>query len=114
VRISDGVIAAFKGWMQRYTTPVCPKAVDLLQNAVGTSLRQPGWMDTVFREFGRKGCEHFAEIINECGRCLDQARIARHLKAAIRGDPAADAEAAAAEWLRMHPEKEGAPLATGT
>jgi hypothetical protein len=112
VRISDGVITAIKGWMKRYTTPVCPKAVDLLQNAVGTSLRQPGWMDTVFREIGRKGCEHFAEIINECGRCLDQSRITRDVKAALEDDPAADIQALASQWLREHPEKEGAPLAT--
>ena len=111
VRISDGVITAIKGWMKRYTTPVCPKAVDLLQNAVGMSLRKPGWMDTVFREIGRKGCEHFAEIINECGRCLDQARITRDVKEALADDPSADIRAAAGRWLREHLEKEGLPLA---
>lgn len=69
-------------------------------------------MDTVFREIGRKGCEHFAEIINECGRCLDQARLTRHLKAALEDDPSADLDAVAVAWLRAHAEKEGAPLAS--
>jgi hypothetical protein len=77
VRIADGRILAIKGWMKRYTTPVCPRAVDKLQDAVGISLREEGWMSLVMREVGRKGCEHFAEIICECGRCLDQARMSR-------------------------------------
>jgi len=110
VRISDGVITAIKGWMQRYTTPVCPKAVELLQNAVGMSLREKGWMDTVFREVGRKGCEHFAEIVNECGRCLDQARLTRAMKQALKEDPAADLAALAGQWRREHPEWESTPV----
>lgn len=110
VRISDGVITAIQGWMKRYTTPVCPKAIDLLQNAVGMSLREKGWMDTVFREVGRKGCEHFAEIVNECGRCLDQARLTRALKEAIKEDPAADLATLAATWRREHPEWESTPV----
>jgi len=111
VRISDGVITAIKGWMKRYTTPVCPKAVDLLQNAVGMSLREKGWMDTVFREVGRKGCEHFAEIVNECGRCLDQARMAKDMKALCKEDPSADVGIEADKWLREHSERAGTPLA---
>jgi len=62
VRIADGRILAIQGWMKRYTTPVCPRAVDRLQDAVGISLRDPSWMPLVMREIGRKGCEHFAEI----------------------------------------------------
>ena len=111
VRISDGVITAIKGWMKRYTTPVCPKAVDLLQNAVGMSLREKGWMDKVFREVGRKGCEHFAEIVSECGRCLDQARMTRDTKTLCRNDPGGDLTAETEKWLRDHPERVGAPLA---
>ena len=76
IRILDGVIMAIRGWMKRYTTPVCPKAVDVLQRAVGMSLREEGWISRVQREIGRPGCQHFAEILVECGRCLDVARMA--------------------------------------
>ncbi len=110
VRISDGVIIAIRGWMKRYTTPVCPQAVGLLQNAVGISLREKGWMDRVFREVGRKGCEHFAELINECGRCLDQARLTRELKRSFREDPSVNVPGTAGEWLQNHPEREGSSL----
>jgi hypothetical protein len=110
VRIADGRILAIKGWMKRYTTPVCPRAVDKLQDAVGISLREEGWMSLVMREVGRKGCEHFAEIICECGRCLDQARMSRELAAALKADPAADPTALAGQWTASHPERPGATL----
>ena len=80
VRLPEGMIVAIRGEMKRYSTPVCPRAVEVLQNAVGISLREEGWVSRVNREIGRKGCSHFAEILIECGRCLDQARIARALE----------------------------------
>ena len=43
VRIVDGEILAMKGLMKRYTNPVCPAAVPVLQSAVGISLREEGW-----------------------------------------------------------------------
>ena len=60
VRIADGEILAIQGSMKRYTNPVCPAAVPVLQTAVGISLREEGWDHRVMREIGRKGCEHFA------------------------------------------------------
>src|SRR3989304_2899071 len=42
IRIPDGVITAIRGWMKRYTTPICPKAVDGLQGAAGGSLGVEG------------------------------------------------------------------------
>jgi hypothetical protein len=110
VRIADGRILAIQGWMKRYTTPVCPRAVDRLQDAVGISLRDPSWMPLVMREIGRKGCEHFAEIICECGRCLDQARMSRDLAAALKADPSADLAGLAKQWTASHPERPGATL----
>ncbi len=110
VRIADGVILAVKGWMKRYTTPVCPQAVDRLQSAVGMSLRAEGWMQAVMRDIGRNGCEHFAEIITECGRCLDPARMTRALAEGLKTDPGADLGALAAAWLADHPEAPGTPL----
>jgi len=90
VRIDDGEILKIEGNMKRYTNFVCPQAVPVLQTAVGLSLREEGWDRTVMREIGRKGCEHFAEIVIECGRCLNQALLSRDLYTALKEDPALD------------------------
>jgi hypothetical protein len=104
VRVSDGRILAIQGSMKRYTNPVCPRAVPVLQRAVGISLREEGWDGRVMREIGRQGCEHFAEIIIECGRCLDQARMARDLHEALANDPGLDQAQFVAAWAAEHPE----------
>jgi hypothetical protein len=77
VGIADGRILKIQGRMKRYTTPVCPKAVAFLQKAVGISLREEDWISKMNREVGQQGCQHFAEILIECGRCLDSALMAR-------------------------------------
>lgn len=73
VGLSDGVIRAVEGRMKRFTTPICPKAEKVVQNAVGISLKQPDWVSRVNREIARKGCQHLAELILECGRSLGAA-----------------------------------------
>ncbi len=98
VRITDGEILKVKGEMKRFTNDVCPQAVPVLQTAVGLSLREEGWDTTVMRQVGRKGCEHFAEIIIECGRCLDQAVKSRDLNVAISQDPELDQKAFLESW----------------
>jgi len=90
VRIETGEILSIRGNMKRYTTFVCPQAVPVLQTAVGISLRDEGWDGRIMKEIGRKGCEHFAEIIIECGRCLDQALASRALWNALHSDPGLD------------------------
>lgn len=104
VRISDGEILAVEGIMKRYTNFVCPAAVPVLQTAVGMSLREEGWDRRVMKEIGRKGCEHFAEIIIECGHCLDQARISRALWKAVQIDPNLDQAQFVQNWIDAHPE----------
>jgi hypothetical protein len=104
VRIADGEILAIEGLMKRYTNPVCPAAVPVLQSAVGVSLREEGWDRRVMREIGRNGCEHFAEIIIECGRCLDQARLSREMWAASQNDPTLNQEQFVEAWAAEHPE----------
>ena len=111
VRIPDGRILAIQGWMKRYTNPICPKAVDVLQQAVGMHLREENWEQKVMRAIGRKGCQHFAEIIIECGRCLDQARMAKDLEETLKVDPTLDQEAFSAKWTKERPEITGACLA---
>jgi hypothetical protein len=108
VRIADGEILAIHGLMKRYTNPVCPTAVPVLQTAVGISLREEGWDHRVMREIGRKGCEHFAEIIIECGRCFDWAQLSKHMSEALQSDPGLDQEQFVETWAREHPEIEAA------
>ena len=87
VRIDDGTILQIQGEMKRYTNFVCPQAISVLPKAVGLSLREAEWDRKVMREIGRKGCEHLAEIIIECGRCLDPAVLSRDLARAIKENP---------------------------
>lgn len=111
VEVPSGVIRSIQGWMKRYTNPVCPKAVDALQVAVGRSLREEGWISWVNREIGRNGCQHFAEILVECGRCLDPARLADALRAEMKKDPSCDASQQARSWVQVHPEAAGRCMA---
>jgi len=90
VRIETGEILSINGNMKRYTTFVCPEAVPILQTAVGVSLREEGWDRRIMKEIGRKGCEHFAEIIIECGRCLDQVLASRALRNKLGENPDLD------------------------
>jgi len=92
VDIKDGTIRKVDGTMKRYTNFVCSQAVSVLQTAVGLSLRESGWDKQVMRDIGRKGCEHLAEIIIECGRCLDSAILSRDLSMALKSDPSLNQE----------------------
>ena len=104
VRIADGQIVAIEGLMKRYTNFVCPQALPVLQSAVGLSLREEGWDRRVMKEIGRQGCEHFAEIIIECGRCFDQAQLAAALWDAQTKDPNLDQKQFMDAWIDKHPE----------
>jgi len=106
VRIADGEILAINGIMKRYTNFVCPEAIPVLQTAVGISLREEGWDRRVMREIGRKGCEHFAEIVIECGRCLDQARMSNDLSEALERDPSLGQEQFLQAWIEKHPDSQ--------
>ncbi len=111
IRLPEGIISGIQGWMKRYTTPVCPRAVEVLQNAVGMSLREEGWISRMNREIGRKGCSHFAEILIECGRCLDQARITHALEEAFRINPSVSPAQITRSWVESHPEVRSSCLA---
>ncbi len=97
--------------MKRFTTPVCPKAVNVLQKAVGMSFREPGWISRVNREIGRPGCQHFAEILVECGRCLDSARMSHDLGETLKAQPSSFPQEIARSWISRHPEAQGLCLA---
>jgi hypothetical protein len=99
VRISDGQILAIQGLMKRYTNFVCPEAIPVLQNAVGMSLQEKGWDRRIMKEIGRQGCEHFAEIIIECGHSFDQARLSKALWQALETNPELDQLEFMENWL---------------
>jgi hypothetical protein len=99
VRISDGEILAIEGLMKRYTNFVCPEAIPVLQNAVGMSLQEEDWERRIMKEIGRRGCEHFAEIIIECGRSFDQARLSKALWQALEKNPDLDQSEFMENWL---------------
>jgi hypothetical protein len=103
VRLSDGEIMAIEGLMKRYTNFVCPEAAPVLQNAVGMSLREEGWDRRIMKEIGRRGCEHFAEIIIECGRSLDQACLSKAMWQALETDPELDQAAFMENWIDQQP-----------
>ena len=103
VRLSDGEILAIEGLMKHYTNFVCPEALPVLQTAVGMSLREADWDRRIMKEIGRQGCEHFAEIIIECGRSLDQSRLSKAMWQAIEKDPDLDQQEFMEKWIEEHP-----------
>ncbi len=107
VGIGDGRILKIKGEMKRYTTPVCPRAAEFLQKAVGISLREENWISKVNREVGQKGCQHFAEILIECGRCLDSVLLTRAIGEAQKDSADVSPHGVARAWVETHPEVQG-------
>jgi hypothetical protein len=79
--------------------------VPVLQSAVGISLREDGWDRRVMKEIGRLGCEHFAEIIIECGRCFEQAQLTAAMWDAQTADPALDQEQFMETWMEKQGDK---------
>lgn len=62
----EHMITAISGRMKRYTTPECPKATAVLQEAVGMRVDEPGIASRINKVIGRRGCRHYAELILEC------------------------------------------------
>jgi predicted metal-dependent phosphoesterase TrpH len=78
IGLSDMVIRDIKGRFKRWTTPECPKAIAVLQDAVGFFLLTDGFEQKVQKEIGRKGCRHFASLLVEC--CLTAEKAAGLIK----------------------------------
>jgi hypothetical protein len=67
-------ITKINGRMKRYTTPECPRADEILQNAVGMRI-EPGLTDMVKKQIGRAGCRHYATLLLECCYAVISASI---------------------------------------
>ena len=62
VKLPDFEIVNIEGKWNRYTSPECPKAVAILQRAVGWRIFEEGFRRKVNRIVWREGCEHFANL----------------------------------------------------
>ena len=67
-------ITRISGKMRRFTTPECPRADEVLQQAVGMRI-EPGLREKVKRQIGRAGCRHYATLLNECCDALLSASV---------------------------------------
>ncbi len=65
VRISDLQIIAINGKWNRWTTPECHRAENLLKEAVGFRV-EDGFTEKIHKIIGRKSCRHFANLLIEC------------------------------------------------
>jgi predicted metal-dependent phosphoesterase TrpH len=73
IGLSDMVIRSIEGRFKRWTTPECPKAIPVLQQAVGFCALEQGFSQKVQKNIGRKGCRHFANLLVECCATAEQA-----------------------------------------
>ena len=73
IGLGDLVIRSIEGRFKRYTTPECPKAIPVLQQAVGFCALEEGFSQKVQKNIGRKGCRHFANLLVECCSTAEQA-----------------------------------------
>lgn len=67
-------ITRVSGRMKRFTTPECPRADEVLQQAVGMRI-EPGLREQVKKTIGRAGCRHYATLLNECCDAVVSASI---------------------------------------
>jgi predicted metal-dependent phosphoesterase TrpH len=73
IGLGDMVIRSIEGRFKRWTTPECPKAIPVLQQAVGFCALEEGFSQKVQKNIGRKGCRHFANLLVECCSAAEQA-----------------------------------------
>jgi len=73
ISLPDLVIRSIEGRFKRWTTPECPKAVPVLQQAVGFCALEEGFSQKVQKNIGRKGCRHFANLLVECCATAERA-----------------------------------------
>jgi predicted metal-dependent phosphoesterase TrpH len=65
VSMSSMKILSIQGKWNRWTTPECPRAENVLKEAVGFIIEE-GIEDKIHKIIGRKGCRHFANLLIEC------------------------------------------------
>ena len=66
ISISDLEVLEINGKWNRWTTPECPRAIPVLQEAVGFRVEEEGFSGKVHKIIGRKACRHHANLLLEC------------------------------------------------
>ena len=91
-------IKTMAGVWHRYTTPDCPRALDTLGPAVGCCIRDVDFPHFIDKQVGRKGCEHFANLIIECAAAAVEADLALNWEKARKENPDLDFDTFAASY----------------
>ena len=69
-------ITSIEGRWRRWTTPECPRAIPVLQEAVGMEVGE-GFSEKIKKGLGRKSCRHFANLLLECCHAAKDAVLMR-------------------------------------
>jgi hypothetical protein len=75
VKLPEMAITRIEGKYRRFTNSECPKAIPILQNAVGMCLFEQDFSRKVHRLVGKAGCTHFANLLLECCDSVVQAAL---------------------------------------
>ena len=94
---SELEILSIEGKWHRYTTPECPRALDMLQPAVGMRL-EPGFRAQVAKVIGRGACRHFANLLIEMGHAAKNAKMAIEYQDAKTQNPELSLKDYIADW----------------
>jgi len=73
IGIQDLEIKSLEGKWGRYTSPECPRAIPMLQEAVGYQIEADDFDQKVHKVVGRKACRHFANLLLECCHSAKEA-----------------------------------------
>ncbi|HSH70434.1 MAG TPA: PHP domain-containing protein, partial [Deferrisomatales bacterium] len=103
VRIADLCCVSIAGRFRRFTTPECPRALELLQEARGFCLTEEVTAK-IKKTLDRRACHHFANLLIDCGYA---AREATKILRWEGRDPAAK-DQSLAEFLGGEPASSGA------
>jgi predicted metal-dependent phosphoesterase TrpH len=111
-------ISALQGRWKRCTTPDCPRALGLLDQAVGLCLSEEDFSQRVHKLVGRQACRHFANLILECCDCVRKAAALEAGELAApparpSGSPQAPAGPAEAASGQAAPAQAAPPAAGG-
>lgn len=90
-------ILSISGKWHRWTTPGCPRALDMLQPAVGMKL-EPGFRGAVAKIIGRGACRHFANLLIEMAHAAKNAKMAIEWQEACEKNPDLDLEEFIDQW----------------
>jgi predicted metal-dependent phosphoesterase TrpH len=87
IQLSGFKILALDGKWHRYTTPDCPRAIPLLQDAIGFRIDDEGFNQAVHKVIGRKACRHYANLLIECCDSAKEAALIHKWKNARKRHP---------------------------